>query len=122
MTQKMSPAEIARKALEILDRDGWCKYTTIWTTLHARMYAGSDYQIGSHCLGGAWNEASGWGLTLEHLRESYEPLAAVIREQYPAYHADAACPWNVIPMMNDDGPTTEADVRSILEKVIADGS
>ena len=116
----MTPAETARKALEILDRDGWCKYTTIWTTLHARNFPGSNYRIGSHCLGGAWNEATRIE-SIGKLQESYAPLSAVIAEQYPGYKQDVIYPWNIIPMMNDDGTTTEADVRAILEKVMANG-
>ena len=123
MTEQMSPAEIARKALEILDRDGWCKYQVTWTSFAAAMYSGSDYRLGSHCLSGAWGEVVGT-LSGRELKEAYAPLAAVVREQYPAYAqvADPAYPLTIIPAVNDAPDVTEADVRAILEKVIASGS
>lgn len=118
----MNVAETARKALEILDRDGWCKFAVTWTSFQKQMYPGHHYPEGSHCLSGLWGEAV--GIENAGNRELYEPLAAVVREQYPEYipGIDPNWPLTIIPAMNDALGITEADVRAILEKVIANGS
>ena len=121
MKEKMTPAETARKALEILDEFGWCKYSIAWNEMNAAMYPGSDYRIGSHCLSGAWGEVVGTVLMCE-MQAAYGPLIAAIREQYPEYisRTPVEFPWMIIPMMNDRA--TEEEVRAILEKVIVNGS
>lgn len=114
----MNTAETARKALEILDRDGWCKGTLSWRR---------PYRPSSHCLAGTWNMAlyGDWAFPLEmadHGAE-YEPLLAAIREQYPDMEEEAKEDWHslgLITWFNDRGRTAEADVRAVLEKLAAE--
>lgn len=128
----MNIAETARKALEILDLDGWNKGNV------ARPYVSvvHGYRANSHCIGGAWNMAlSGRPRWLRDMTV-YEPLVQMIREQYPDFYLapvrytanTAAMPASVSPAAtnvsfisawNDTMSTTEADVRAILEKLAA---
>lgn len=109
----MNTAEIARKALEILDRDGWNKGALTW-------YVRAGYPVGSHCIGGAVNLAATgmdeWSPIAEPV---YEALSKVIQAQYPEF----AKPWHscINPVMiatwNNDKNITEQDIRRVLEKL-----
>lgn len=119
MAGQMTPAEIACKVLEILDRDGWCRYAMTWREVHDRIYPGAGYRLGSHCLAGAWGQVICL-VPMEEMEEAYGLLVSVIREQYPELSPDPRYPWMIIPMMNDHA--TEEEVRAVLEKMIANGS
>lgn len=112
-------AATARKALEILDRDGWCKGEITWSGMMTKK--GGQFRIGSHCLGGAWNLA----VTNEttwlqgEAAHYYAPLIGVLREQYPEHFTGDERLWDIIPRVNDTTSTTEADIRAILEKLAA---
>jgi hypothetical protein len=126
----MSPSQVARDSLDILSRDGWCKWTTTkWTTAmspgaiiamtHDRKASFLSFPEGSHCLGGAMN------LVLTGCAEfwcdnalAYDAAASVIMEQYPQ-RWDGLGSGSIITYFNDLNETTEADVRRILEKVAA---
>jgi hypothetical protein len=113
----MDAAETAREALRVLDRDGWCKGSLSYNSSPP----GGVYPGGSHCLGGAWNIADhGTVLWDTSCPGTYEPVADVIRAQYPQYSSDVSEAPCLIMWMNDADPTTEADVRAILEKLAAD--
>ena len=120
----MNVAETAKKALEILDSDGWCQGSTeiregSIALMNARM-SGKDYRIGSHCLAGAWNKALSrdCGFLGDTTSGVYAPLAKVIREQYPDFtsHPYGFDSLRVVTF-NDLPDTTEADIRAILEKL-----
>jgi hypothetical protein len=122
---KKTAAEIARGALEILDRDGWCKFFVtapdperypVWTT---------GARAGQHCVGGAWNLA-------HHRSDMWDtndltylvPLVAEIRAQYPEMVAGAPQEWGgmfppVVAYWNNHDDVTEDDVRRVLEKIAA---
>jgi hypothetical protein len=118
----MNTAETAKKALEILDSDGWCQGSTKIVpnsiALKVAKANGKEYRIGSHCLAGAWNKAlTGYCLFLPE-DGAYTPLAELIREQYPDVKTllnalDSVC----VVAFNDMKDITEADVRTILEKL-----
>ena len=117
----MNIAETARKALEILDRDGWNKGAAILNFT----YPDSPYRMGSHCVGGAWAKALGIEFHTKNTRQLL-PLIEMIREQYSRIEElireeaiFAGYPIRVITMFNDMDSTTEADVRAILEKLAA---
>ena len=119
----MNIAETARKALEILDKDGWNKGSTDKNSI----YSPSDpYKIGSHCAGGAWGKALGIEFHHENTGQLL-PLIEMIREQYPQIEEmireEGIFPYPIrtITMFNDMDSTTEADVRAILEKLAARG-
>jgi hypothetical protein len=118
----MNHAEIAQGALDILDRDGWCKFSLTYRSL---FNAVPDFpRDGSHCIGGAVNLAmtgqDNWVLDSDF----YGVLAGVIREQYPDHRlpeyapADVLDVWFIAEWNNNPG-TTEADVRRVLEKIAA---
>ncbi len=118
----MNIAETAQKALEILDKDGWNKGSTDKNF----MYSPSDpYNLGSHCVGGAWAKALEIGFYHENTGQLL-PLIEMIREQYPQIEEmireegiSLGYPIRTITMFNDMDSTTEADVRAILEKLAA---
>lgn len=114
-------AETARKALEILDRDGWCQGEITWTGILGGRGDILKFKLGSHCLGGVWNLAvtseTTW-LSGERAHY-YAPLITVLREQYPEHFSDNDRLWDIIPRVNDAASTTEADIRVILEKLAA---
>ncbi len=116
----MNTAETARKALEILDRDGWNQGAV------QRGYASGDgrFRAGSHCIGGAWNLALSGQVRWLHDVTVYEPLLRVIREQYPdffQYQDFFQYPdfFRNLGVWNDQPSISEADVRAILEKLAA---
>ena len=116
----MNAAEIARKALEILDRDGWCKGTTVYPRLTP--ISPRSYRTGSHCIGGAWSMAATGDAAMNCLDSVMMPLIEVIREQYPEIRDSVEAPVLGLPkreitLFNDLPGTTEADVRAILEKI-----
>jgi hypothetical protein len=125
-------AEIAREALNILDRDGWCQGMLTmdfpWVT--------SQFRLGSHCLGGAVNLAM-YGHDRWYNREApdsiavdddgyafYLKVAAKVRELHPDWKSPiTAYPVDESPLLipcllafwNND--VTESDVRTVLEKI-----
>ena len=114
-------AEIARIALEILDRDGWCKGSVCID------YPGASYPLGSHCLGGAWAIAAGTELHCDNA-PLFESLIQVIRDQRPGIDDMIEDVFRgelnlqdirVITLFNDLIASTEDDVRVILEKIAA---
>ena len=120
--EEMNVAETARRALEILDADGWNKGYPV-----KRLSSGlaDPYRIGSRCGGGAWARACGVYLAHE-CRDYFLPLVTMIREQYPEIDDEIGknpalrdFPISVITSFNDRAATTEADVRAILEKLAA---
>ena len=127
-----SPARTAREALEVLDRDGWCKGSvTLYRNSPYKImiigYGSPDniidpasfsYPDGSHCLGGAWNIAlCGKPSFLKDCDEAYEPLISVILAQYPEIAETGLNRTSVILHFNDRAGTSEDDVRAILEKI-----
>jgi hypothetical protein len=132
----MSPSQVARDSLDILSRDGWCKWTTTkWTTAmspgaiiamtHDRKASFLSFPEGSHCLGGAWNVAHhGDPWWVNNVNDLYEPVADVIKAQYPEaaglqLSAVVLEAPSLIMWLNDAPVITEADVRAILEKLAA---
>jgi len=115
----MNAAEIARKALYILDRDGWCKHSLTWCAPCATVYGG-NYPEGSHCIAGAWNLAAHGN---DRWADDYQPLHEVITAQYPDFRVEndgwlkLDTPQGHIAMWNNRDETTEQDVRAILEKL-----
>lgn len=126
----MNPAEIARKALKVLDEDGWCKgsvnlnknspFTLLITDGAGTLLdlSKSQYPNGSHCLGGAWNIAlHGKPHFLKDQGDSYEPLVLTIFAQYPEIADLGLDRLAAIMNFNDRSEITEDDVRAILEKI-----
>lgn len=118
-------AETAKKALEILDRDGWNRGMLTWPEGWPAP-EGQSYQVGSHCLGGAWNLALdgkvGWVWSSHEHYPAYEVIAKLIHEQYPEFQPTytwSEDPEYFIATWNNLESTTEADVRGILEKLAA---
>jgi hypothetical protein len=129
----VTAAETARKTLEILDRDGWCKgYVTappdLWWVPSSWAPGAYPASPGTHCVGGAWNLAHHgthlWQLTSTGYNpfngHYLTPLVEQLAEQYP----DG--PWwehddhiSVIAVWNNHPDITEADVRRVLEKIAA---
>ena len=126
----METAEIARKALEILDRDGWNKgfFTLLYNPL-PQVYKSATgkfpYRSGSHCIGGAWSIAmgsSGW-CSYEDYWELWEKIIVMFPDWtcgYPDIHShdDPEQAMNHIVCWNDTC-ATEDDVRAVLEKLAA---
>jgi hypothetical protein len=130
----MTDSDTARKALEILDSDGWCKDHLTFPGFYAMTLTGDPFpwRTGSHCIGGAVNIAmhgnEDW--QLPGTADFYRRLADVIREQYPEFRAPATLMIGpearagtedilFIATWNNARETTEADVRRILEKIAA---
>lgn len=119
----METAEIARKALEILDRDGWAKGTFGQFTVDAD---GNAILYGPHCIGGAWTIAQGTGCWIIEengsYRELWEMVAAMFPDwdyrEYRKYISPLApdSPVNRIVAWNDHF-AAEDDVRAVLEKL-----
>lgn len=130
----METAEIARKALAILDEHGWCKFAL------------TD-MAGRHCLGGAWNLAHhgycDWNVgnprwyyeqPLVIDESAHQPLADAICALYPEFSSLLSmsrlreiaitrgevtpAAW-LIADWNNHPDTTEDDVRAVLEKLAA---
>lgn len=131
---KETYAQAARAALEILNRDGWCKRAL---TLHGSFPA-APYREGSHCIGGAVNIAM-FGNDMWHGDSSYllsrtgpgddlyAVLAGKIRELYPELAGDAmplaryrSQDTALIARWNNHPGISEADVRQVLEKIAAE--
>jgi hypothetical protein len=118
MNEKTVP-EIARDALDLLDRDGWCKWAA---TMHEQGIGCRQYRKGAHCLGGALSMAYGATADMWTCPQAvYQRVADLIGEQYPEWQE-----WKAgfpvvctITAFNDHEDTTEADVRRILEKLAA---
>ena len=111
----MNAAETARKALEILSRDGWCKGTTTYPCLtHIPV---QPYRTGSHCIEGAWCMAATGNADMNVPVEVMMPLIEMIREQYPEIWNSVEECLREVTLFNDLPQTTEADVRAILEKI-----
>jgi hypothetical protein len=112
----MNIPEIAREALRVLDRDGWCKGSLQYRNRENM----PRYPQGSHCLGGAWNIAhhgDPWWANND-CGNVYEPVADVIKAQYPEQLSAVVLEApSLIMWLNDAPTTTEADVRAILEKL-----
>lgn len=122
MTDDFNVAETARKALDILDQDGWCKGSVnMRPDPISGIPTGVRYRLGSHCLAGAWNKAFSGQCNFLPDENIYTPLIEIIREQYP--ELDAQNPRTIgagiIIVMNDSSSESEADVRAILEKLAA---
>jgi hypothetical protein len=100
----MNVQETARKALDILDREGWIQ--------------GSAGPSG-RCMGGAWAEAltgDQWSL---YRGADVKPLTEAIMAQYPGTTGRAAPAYDLVTRWNDVIGRTEDDVRAILEKLAA---
>jgi hypothetical protein len=132
----MDAAATARKALKILDTDGWNKgYTTkpaVWTEAAAwaehlgrsvyREWA-SRYKAGSHCIGGLWNLADhgydGWRVE----DTAYvEPLADAVAALFPQWDWRRHRSHDVVHMLanwNNSPDTTVENVRAALESLAA---
>lgn len=131
-----SVPDIAREALEILDRDGWNKGSLTRLSDEGVPPAWLAYKTGSHCIAGAWNLAQhgheGWDLN----GVNYFPLYDMIKAQWPEYRSVNAERYAemllVVPGLrissfiacfiadwNNAVETTETDVRTILEKLAA---
>jgi len=124
----MTDSDTARKALEILDSDGWCKDHLTYPGFYALTRYPAPWQAGSHCIGGAVNIAmhgnEDW--QLPGTADFYRRLADVIREQYPEFRAPRVTGLmpgtediSFIAQWNNAPETAEADVRRILEKIAA---
>lgn len=118
----MDATEIAGKALEILDRDGWCKGAA---TLKSIIWNNTPQRIGSHCIGGAWALAAGTDFHVSCIA-SFMPLIQVIRDQHPDLQVEDMFRENedlenlrTITRFNDLPETLQDDVRAILEKIAA---
>lgn len=137
----METSEIAVKALEILDQDGWCKgsvsfHSQAMDNVHV-VVAGEPplqpqgYREGSHCLAGAWSMAATGNPAIWRNQAMFEPLVKAILALYPEI---GDLPWfgvpfefstladvntSVITYLNDRQETTEDDVRAVLEKLAA---
>lgn len=111
-------AETARRALDILDRDGWCKY---FITAPGNPY--ENVREGSHCLGGAWNlahhDSDQWA---EGAFRYLAPLVNEIMAQYGERPVSEAWGGQLAPVIaawNNSDEITECDVRRVLEKIAA---
>ena len=122
-----TPAQVACDALDVLDRDGWCRHTTTWPPLGGRS---GLYPVGAHCMGGLINIAAcGADDWKGDLIGIYEVVRDKIREMYgwelPEDMVPGLCgllhggvtvryvaTWN-------DLEASEADVRAVLEKLAA---
>jgi hypothetical protein len=102
----MDVAATARAALDVLRADGWCKYALVDDN-------------GAHCAGGALNMAhhGDWWWQLSTLHA--EPLAALIRAEYPAYDDPGRSACSVIAMWNNAPDRTWEQVEAIFEKLAA---
>jgi hypothetical protein len=127
----MKDAEIALKALEILQRDGWCKGATDWSVQDARRSAPESapvFRLGSHCIGGAlglalhnqpdWIDTEDWApAVLAKLRELFPDDIAGLEREILCLGAQRSgaivAAWN-------DGPATIDQVVQVLEKLAAD--
>ena len=136
-----STADTARKALEVLDSDGWCKGFLTFGETSVFVYTATQIplpgKIGSHCIGGAVNiamsESSRWLDVADEDYGFYAELADLIREQYPEFDGYRQYrhiiggreiilpppPVSYIAMWNNDKDRTEEEVRRILEKLAA---
>jgi hypothetical protein len=123
----MSPSQVARDSLEILSRDGWCKWTTTLypgilvplTHEQKALMQGFPFPVGSHCLGGAMNLAlTGCAEFWCENALAYDAAASVIMDQYPQKW-DGLGSGSILTYFNDLNETTEQDVRAILEKLAA---
>jgi hypothetical protein len=117
-------AQTARKALEILDTDGWCKGSVSWGFLFP--VPDGDYRFGSHCLRGAWDIALYGMISFSGDHPAYEPVTEAIRAQFPEFSLPQVCldmgltsAVSFIAAWNDENERTESDVRAILEKLAA---
>lgn len=117
--------EIARKALMILDRDGWSP--DFLTRSHPVWGDTQQWREGSHCIAGLWNmalpgERSSWQFSSELHMASYAPLIAKARELFGddaisstgSYHPHsdiyALVDWN-------NEHATEDDIRRLLTEL-----
>lgn len=128
--------EIARDALDVLDRDGWCRGATLKRhstapDMYADLY-GEVYPEGSHCIAGLLN-MSMWGNSEWHLAGSdiYRVVGEKIQELYGwenphTYDEDddptfAFTVYTSLITSWNDKSAKEPDVRAVLEKLAADG-
>lgn len=100
--------DAARKALAILDQEGWCKFT-------------ATSPAGAHCLGGAW--ALAHGATLLSLGQAdYRPLSEALTARYPCVRgripAHLRTPLYLITSWNDHPATQRDHVRALLRELI----
>lgn len=126
-------AQIARDALDILDRDGWAKGALTMVSGMER-YEFLAGVAGSHCIGGAVNLAmSGdddW-LMDACATEFYDHMLKVIKMLFPG-EDENEMPWKlfsqsfdrhasigIIAQWNNNPGTTQDDVRVVLEKIAA---
>jgi hypothetical protein len=118
------PAQVAREALGILDRDGWCKWMTTVRPGAIITAEGAlvSFPEGSHCLGGAMNLIlTGCAEQWCENAAAYDAAVGVIKEQYPLKwdDLDDLPSVGIITFFNDLEDTAEEDVRRILEKLAA---
>ncbi len=137
----METSEIAVRALEILDRDGWCRGTftrlvgpeviNLATGVSVRRF--EEYRAGSHCGGGIWSLACGFDTWAEE--GFFVPLWEKICEVFPeqAERAENFFDGVVVggPQVGfmytalaktvrwNDHFASEADVRIVFEKLAA---
>jgi hypothetical protein len=111
--------QVAAEALEILERDGWCKGTV--SSPPIMVYLSPVLaRPGSHCLGGAVNLAArGAPECWADEDPCLAAAARVIAEQYPEIPASLGegPPARLVTYFNDRADTTYPDVRRILEKL-----
>lgn len=120
--EKDVAAQIARKALRVLETDGWCKMALTWTAV-----CGKAYAEGSHCIAGAWNIALRHNENWVGDYRLYEPLVNAIKAQYPEFgnlagtrlRGDEGDYDTYIAWWNNHQDRTRAEVTAILEKIAA---
>lgn len=131
----METSEIAAKALEILDRDGWCRgtFTQLRSVPPAGMWGdpGDWVHAGPHCGGGIWSLACGYETWAAE--EFFVPVWEKICELFPE-DAAAAKDFFKDSLSGDavfvhtalartvrwnDHFASEADVRLVFEKLAA---
>ncbi len=122
-------SEIAARALEIMDRDGWCKgHFTALTSYPPRRDAKTP-----HCGGGIWSLACGYDTWADE--EWFTPLWEKICELFPESAARAENFFSGVTMGGpqpsfihtalarvvrwNDHFALEADVRTVFEKLAA---
>lgn len=121
-------AEIATRALSILEQDGWNRGYLVLRPLFN--YENPEHKTGSHCIGGAINLAAnpllnGWAwYSSPGMAWFYQHVVTTIRRLHPDYAWPEATaekgPHYYIAKWNNDPITTYADVRAVLTAIAAE--